>query len=102
MEARTQLVGRLIRVLLLASALWVASTHWTSWVLTRTCLATSPTSRPSTSWGRRGAGRCAEMGVDKDLAREALGGLRRAEVGRFYCAPCLVARLSRAFPPAAV
>jgi hypothetical protein len=30
MEARTQLVGRLIRVLRLAFSLWVASTHWTS------------------------------------------------------------------------
>ena len=38
----------------------------------------------------------------KDLAREALGGLRRAEVGRLNCAPCLVARLSPAFPPTAV
>jgi hypothetical protein len=28
MEARTQLVGRLIRVLRLAFSLWVASTHW--------------------------------------------------------------------------
>ena len=45
------------------------------------------------------------MGVDsKDLVREALDGLfrRRAEAERFYCAPCLVARFSRAFPPAAV
>jgi len=55
------------------------------------------TSRPSTSWGRRGAGRCAETGVDsKDLARKALGGLRRAEVGRFY----LYALPSRAAQPA--
>ena len=45
------------------------------------------------------------MGADNhDLAREALDGLfrRRAEAGRIYCAPCLVARLSRVFPPAAV
>jgi hypothetical protein len=45
------------------------------------------------------------MDVDsKDLAREALDGLfrRRAEAGRFYCAPCLVERLTRTFPLAAV
>lgn len=48
---------------------------------------------------------CGPFCVDsKDLTREALDGLfrRRAEAGRFYCAPCLVERLSRAFPPAAV
>jgi hypothetical protein len=45
------------------------------------------------------------MDVDsKDLAREALDGLfrRRAEAGKFYCAPCLVERLKRTFPLGAV
>jgi hypothetical protein len=41
------------------------------------------------------------MGVDsKDLAREALDGLfrRRVEAEKVYCSPCLVERLTRAFP----
>ena len=66
---------------------------------------TCPTCLLSRTSGRRAAGHSAEMGVDsKDLVREALDGLfrRRAEAERFYCAPCLVARFSRAFPPAAV
>lgn len=45
---------------------------------------------------------------DKDFAWEALNGFfrRRGETGNFYCAPCLVERLSQrrvgAFPRAAV
>lgn len=45
---------------------------------------------------------------DKDFAWEALNGFfrRRGEAGKFYCAACLVARLSQrrvgAFPLAAV
>jgi hypothetical protein len=40
----------------------------------------------------------------RDLAREALYGFfrRRAEAGKSYCTPCLVERLRRTFPPAAV
>ena len=40
----------------------------------------------------------------RDLAREALYGFlrRQAEAGKFYCAPCLVKRLGRTFPAAAV
>jgi hypothetical protein len=40
----------------------------------------------------------------RDLVREALYGFfrRYAEAGKFYCAPCLVKRLRRTFPPAAV
>jgi hypothetical protein len=44
------------------------------------------------------------MDADSDLAREALAGSfrRRAEGGKLYCAPCLVERLKRTFPLAAV
>ena len=40
----------------------------------------------------------------RDLAREALYGFFRrcGEAGKFYCAPCLVERLRRTFPLAAV
>jgi len=44
------------------------------------------------------------MGRGHQRPREALYGFfrRQAEVGKFYCAPCLVKRLGRVFPPAAV
>jgi hypothetical protein len=61
------------------------------------------------SWGRRAAGRSADMGVDdKDFAREALDGFfrRRGQARKFYCAACLAQRLTQrgvgAFPPVAV
>jgi len=85
------------------------SPRLTSGVPTRTCPVTCSTSRPNGTCGRRDARRSAEIGVDdKDFAREALDGFfrRPAEVGKFYCAACLVERLRRrgagAFPLAAV
>src|SRR5260370_29849321 len=67
----------------------------------------SRTSLLSTSSGRRGVRRPADMSVDdKDFAREALDGFfrRRGEAGKFYCAACLAQRLTRrgavAFPAA--